>query len=554
MYGYSKISDQDQSLYSIPESEDKDEMDRKLRRDALRGIINRIKGGDDVFDTNKVEHCIKNQRDFIHDRWSLPDQQKYQEDSEDSDNTVYPYSYPITPKMRDKLSYPIMFPLPILNAFEEEYPNNVYADSKPPNPLKKKNNAAYGITKTTQTFARETIHGDSFNINEDFFGADTRNSKRVKHRKRRNPYYNEVDDEDEEGFLEEQDNRLGVIYEEDEHGRKVRKSMYYESDSEYGTAEEVQIKRPDPRNHYFNEHSIMGEFDKDEKGNIILHTNEKGNLVCKNGRKVNEKGYLRDRYGHILYANKGRTRAFSEKDLDDRGEIPLPYSWNRYNFNVFDCIGNMAINPATGSPKKYEPRRGEPVTDENGFEINPRGYLVDPNGNMISRTDGEIKLDKWQLTNEGEIPNLYTYDGRRFNIRTCMGEFDRDEDGNIVILSEVDEDGNSQLVDKRSKPVNSKGYLVDSHGNIITNEGVQLFSNKELGQGGEIPKIMPYTKFNVDEIRGDLDRDETGKIQVIHENEKGEILDNQKRRVNVKGYLIDNEGNILDQKGNLVFD
>jgi len=46
----------------------------------------------------------------------------------------------------------------------------------------------------------------------------------------------------------------------------------------------------------------MGFFDKDEKGNIILLTTEKGDLIDKLGRKVNERGYLKDKYGNIVSA------------------------------------------------------------------------------------------------------------------------------------------------------------------------------------------------------------------------------------------------------------
>jgi hypothetical protein len=67
----------------------------------------------------------------------------------------------------------------------------------------------------------------------------------------------------------------------------------YPSDDEYdGDPAKIPISNPDPKAMLFNEHSIMGEFDKDEKGNIILLTNEKGDLIDKLGRKVNEKGYL----------------------------------------------------------------------------------------------------------------------------------------------------------------------------------------------------------------------------------------------------------------------
>jgi len=259
LYGYNKIVDNEESFanaFSIPDLEDKDEIDRKLRRDALRGIINRIKGDVDIYNTNKVEECIKNQRDYIHDRYSLPDQYRYKEDEDESDESQHPYSYPITPKTRAKLDYPIMFPLPeVIKTIDDEFPDNVYADSKPPNPLKGKNKAITTV-RTTQTFAKETMHGDPFSINEDFFGADTHASKKVKHRKRRNAYYNQVEDEDEDGFneMDEKENKLGVIYEEDEHGRKVRKSVYYESDSEYEDSSKVPIHHPPPRNHAFNEH------------------------------------------------------------------------------------------------------------------------------------------------------------------------------------------------------------------------------------------------------------------------------------------------------------
>ena len=58
LYGYNKITDNESfvDVHSIPDSvEDQEEIDKKLRRDALKGIINKIGGHGDVFDTNKVE-------------------------------------------------------------------------------------------------------------------------------------------------------------------------------------------------------------------------------------------------------------------------------------------------------------------------------------------------------------------------------------------------------------------------------------------------------------------------------------------------------------------
>jgi hypothetical protein len=53
----------------------------------------------------------------------------------------------------------------------------------------------------------------------------------------------------------------------------------------------VQVP-PEANKRTFNENDILGEFDRDEKGNIILLQDKHGNFVDKLGRKVNERGYL----------------------------------------------------------------------------------------------------------------------------------------------------------------------------------------------------------------------------------------------------------------------
>jgi len=410
MHGYKRIEDISDVGSAPPVGEN---IEKARKEKILRELLGRI-FGEKGFDNNNIDQCVNDERDWVHDRYSIPDRLRNPYDSdEESEISRHPFSYPVSPRTRARIEEP-SFPVPGmgLNAVDQ-FPDNVYCDSKPPSPLKKKK--VPSSTAYTQTFAKEGLMGGAFNINEDFFDKDPHKQRRPKHRKRRNAYYNEVEAEDEDGFmnLSSKPKMLGVIYEEDEHGRKVRKSIYADSDSEYDGPDSVPITHPDSMDKMFNEHSIMGEFDKDEKGNIILLTDAKGNLVCKNGRKVNEKGYLRDRYGHILYGSKDRVRAFSQKDLDERGEIPLPYSWDRYNFNAFDVMGNIDPEELNKSISKSN----EPLTDVNGYQLNRIGLLTDQNGNMISRLDGEIKLDNFQLTPEGDIPMLYTYEGRKFHIQ-----------------------------------------------------------------------------------------------------------------------------------------
>lgn len=94
----------------------------------------------------------------------------------------------------------------------------------------------------------------------------------------------------------------------------------------------------DPNKRKFNVNDILGDFDRDEKGNLILLTNDKGELVDKNGKKVNEKGYLIDHEGDVL-ENKDMKKLFDKKELDERGEIPPPFNLERYNFNPHDIRG-----------------------------------------------------------------------------------------------------------------------------------------------------------------------------------------------------------------------
>jgi hypothetical protein len=54
-----------------------------------------------------------------------------------------------------------------------------------------------------------------------------------------------------------------------------------EEDEEYENADDVPIEPPNPEALDFNEHDIMGDFDKDENGNIILITDKRGNLIDK---------------------------------------------------------------------------------------------------------------------------------------------------------------------------------------------------------------------------------------------------------------------------------
>jgi hypothetical protein len=62
------------------------------------------------------------------------------------------------------------------------------------------------------------------------------------------------------------------------------------------------------------------------------------------------------------------------------------------------------------------------------------------------------------MTEDGDLPKLFNYNGRRFDIVDCMGTIDKDEFG--YYIWETSPDG--KRVDKLGRLINSKGYLCDN--------------------------------------------------------------------------------------------
>lgn len=122
-------------------------------------------------------------------------------------------------------------------------------------------------------------------------------------------------------------------------------------------------------------------------------------------------------------------------------------------------------------------------------------------------------FDKKQL-NDDDVPRLYNYEGNKFSVREIMGEFEWDKNGNPII--------NDQDLKKRR--VNKKGYLVDEKGNVVNKEGKKIFDVSQLNPDGEIPKILPFSKFNIYEISGDLEKNVDGK-PILNYNNKKQTVD-----------------------------
>jgi len=162
---------------------------------------------------------------------------------------------------------------------------------------------------------------------------------------------------------------------------------------------------------------------------------------------------------------------------------------------------------------KLIPSKNGTFIDKKGRKVNKHGWLEEkpkrqanqspvPRKNSLIDKHGRKKFDKSKLTEEGDIPKLYTLDGNRFDIKDTMGQFERDDEDNIVMK----EDPKKNLFDKLGRQVNNKGYLVDERGNIIDKNGKKLFPKSCL-LSSEFPKIFSYTKFDPKRVTGEFDRE-----------------------------------------------
>jgi len=70
----------------------------------------------------------------------------------------------------------------------------------------------------------------------------------------------------------------------------------------------------------FNPKNITGNFEMDPLGNPILDRDKHGNLIDRDGKLVNSKGYLIDKHGNVI--NRNGMITFARELLDNEQDIP----------------------------------------------------------------------------------------------------------------------------------------------------------------------------------------------------------------------------------------
>jgi hypothetical protein len=93
-------------------------------------------------------------------------------------------------------------------------------------------------------------------------------------------------------------------------------------------------KKKDKNVPEFELNDIMGEFEIDDAGNYIIERGEKGELLDSQGRPVNKRGYLVDKFGNVI--NMRDQVIFKAADLDSDDEIPAPYGFEKRKENLLN--------------------------------------------------------------------------------------------------------------------------------------------------------------------------------------------------------------------------
>ena len=115
----------------------------------------------------------------------------------------------------------------------------------------------------------------------------------------------------------------------------------------------VDVEPPNADLRTFNVNDILGELDRDDRGNIQVLSDAQGNDIDKTGHPVNAKGYLKDpRTGDILDSATKQT-LFPNRAMDDKGEVPAPFSIEKFNFNPHQLLGDLEF--------QYDSRTGRAI-------------------------------------------------------------------------------------------------------------------------------------------------------------------------------------------------
>jgi hypothetical protein len=117
-----------------------------------------------------------------------------------------------------------------------------------------------------------------------------------------------------------------------------------------------------------------------------------------------------------------------------------------------------------------------------------------------------------------------------FELNDIMGEFEIDDLGNFIILR----GDKGELLDKKERRVNRRGYLVDRFGNVINSKGQVIFKQVELDSDDEIPAPFGFEKRK----KNLLNMNEDGEFKVEENGRKPGMMEDDEEMIDKELKLL----------------
>ena len=144
----------------------------------------------------------------------------------------------------------------------------------------------------------------------------------------------------------------------------------------------------------FNVHDILGDHDRDDKGNVIVGRDADSNAIDNEGKLTNERGYLLDAKTGSVIENQTGGVMFPAQDLDATGEIPAPFSLENHNFNPHRLMGDFDYN--NGKPQLLKTQQGF-FMDKKSRRVNKHGWMTQASREHLVEFSGLKRFDKTEL-------------------------------------------------------------------------------------------------------------------------------------------------------------
>ena len=448
------------SVFGDKLDDSNDNMEKKLRADALKRLIEMMKGNKGFMPNNRIEDWIDDNRFRRRDSLPAPGNPK-------EELSERPRSYPLSPRARRDLENPLINPFALeFNNDEFWVPqDNVYAESKPPDPLVRIGKKY--IDRDTQTFVVGGDHDIQFKDDDSDGGRGPRGKLKVG-RGRRGKFEEKIRDEnqymDQDSDDLRDENELDVINEEDDiiGGGATNRNKQLEDEERRRLEEDLRKKIEEEDNQLLEEEKRLATNKTDD--DFIKEAEEslsKSKLDNVASPPQDQDSKSQDLNDTDIKVNPFALQA-ATTNVDG---MQIPPSPTKRTFNENDIKGDLEKN----DEGHYAPTvlQNGVMVDKLGRKVNEKGYLVNPNGDVVDAKTNKQMFDKDKLTPNGDIPQPFKFERYNFNPHDITGAYAISKNGKPILHETPD----GKLVDDNGRQVNENGIMIDEEGNVIDKYG-----------------------------------------------------------------------------------